>query len=67
TPDDAVAKRTRRSSRGSAKPSTARTLEIEVTKRESRTKASHDRVRVSTGDVSPSNTSNPNEVVPPSK
>ncbi|MCI09246.1 hypothetical protein A2U01_0030330, partial [Trifolium medium] len=67
TPGDAVAKRTRRSSRGSAKPSTTRVLEIEVTKRETRTKASHDRVRASSGDVSPSNTSNPNEMVQPSK
>ncbi|MCI31446.1 hypothetical protein A2U01_0052658, partial [Trifolium medium] len=32
TPDDVVAKRTRRSSRGFAKTSTARTLKIEVTK-----------------------------------
>ncbi|MCI15717.1 hypothetical protein A2U01_0036855, partial [Trifolium medium] len=35
--------------------------------RETQTKASHDRVRVSSRDVSPSNTSNPNEMVQPSK
>ncbi|MCI32879.1 hypothetical protein A2U01_0054093, partial [Trifolium medium] len=58
---------TRRSSRGSGKPSTARTLEIEVTKRETRTKASHDRVNAPSEDISPSNPSNPNEMVQPSK
>ncbi|MCH97427.1 hypothetical protein A2U01_0018422, partial [Trifolium medium] len=54
TPGDTMAKRTRRSSRGSAKPSTAHPLEIEVIKQETRTKASHDRVKASSGDISPS-------------
>ncbi|MCH80697.1 hypothetical protein A2U01_0001469, partial [Trifolium medium] len=67
TSSDVVAKRTRRSSRGTAKPATAQNLEIEVTKRETRTKASHDRAKASSGVVSPSNTSNLKETGQPSK
>ncbi|MCI38208.1 hypothetical protein A2U01_0059436, partial [Trifolium medium] len=67
---DNASKRPRRSSRGSAKTSTARTLEIDTDNRETRTKASHDRVKVSSGtasEVPPSNVSDPNIVASPSK